>query len=584
MFTAVLPFNMCGIYCSVFLAQNQNKQQINEKLHQILLNRGPNSFNLLHIDNLLFGGYVLWQQGQNLCPQPQQFKHITLLLNGDIFSDDYQCNKSQSDTSWLTECIAECKHEQELCIFFRKLQGPYSIIFYDNDKKILYFARDSLGRNSLLLEKTMQQELRVLSTSYFDKSENKTTIELPPLGLYKFNITLAEWSVFPFDVTLEQEKANIQQLQEFLQCQLSIQSNSISPEWLHLNNVPQYDFDFYEMYEKNADMDFMQFYDFCMNQMEIKQALIQFDNLLRHSMQQRIQNTTTLCSQCLKHAVTSCKHCKIAILFSGGIDCSILALLADGFVSSNEPIDLLNVAFEQLHKEGAAKYEAPDRETALHSLQELKRLCPNRQWNFVQIDVSREELHAITSSQLKHLIYPLSTVLDESIGCAFWFASRGKGLIQQCTDYSTTSRVIIVGSGADELFGGYIRHRNAYRRCQGSMAEKQAAVLQELEMDWLRIPSRNLARDDRIIADNGKTSRAAYIEESVVQFVRSLKPQQRSCYSMPEGVGDKLFLRLYGFSMGLRQATFFKKRAIQFGSRIANKNQAAQDSSEYLKF
>lgn len=144
-------------------------------------------------------------------------------------------------------------------------------------------------------------------------------------------------------------------------------------------------------------------------------------------------------------------------------------------------------------------------------------------------------------------------------------------------------QIVILGSGADELFGGYIRHRNAYRRCNGTEQEKQDCVLAELENDWKRIPSRNLGRDDRVISDNAKTPRAPFIEENLCMFVRSLKSTQRCCFLYDEGVGDKLFLRLYGYRLGLTDAAFLKKRAIQFGSRIANNKEKANDRSMHLK-
>jgi hypothetical protein len=49
-----------------------------------------------------------------------------------------------------------------------------------------------------------------------------------------------------------------------------------------------------------------------------------------------------------------------------------------------------------------------------------------------QIDVTQEELIRERDRIISNLIYPLNTVLDESLGCALWFASRGKGyLVQQ---------------------------------------------------------------------------------------------------------------------------------------------------------
>lgn len=100
-----------------------------------------------------------------------------------------------------------------------------------------------------------------------------------------------------------------------------------------------------------------------------------------------------------------CHHSKIGILFSGGLDSTILAALADEFVPLGEPIDLLNVAFERERKklklnrkqarekkhldsaeEKESTYLVPDRITGKRALDDLKKLYPNRQWNFVQVN------------------------------------------------------------------------------------------------------------------------------------------------------------------------------------------------------
>lgn len=33
-------------------------------------------------------------------------------------------------------------------------------------------------------------------------------------------------------------------------------------------------------------------------------------------------------------------------------------------------------------------------------------------------------------AHISNLVYPLGTVLDDSIGCALWFAARGEGLVR----------------------------------------------------------------------------------------------------------------------------------------------------------
>ena len=47
---------------------------------------------------------------------------------------------------------------------------------------------------------------------------------------------------------------------------------------------------------------------------------------------------------------------------------------------------------------------------------------------------------------ISHLVYPLSTVLDDSIGCALWFAARGRGVLYSDqgnigVQYTSTAKV-----------------------------------------------------------------------------------------------------------------------------------------------
>lgn len=49
-----------------------------------------------------------------------------------------------------------------------------------------------------------------------------------------------------------------------------------------------------------------------------------------------------------------------------------------------------------------------------------------RKWNFREVNIPREKLEKYQCSIIGDLVYPRRTVLDESLGSAFWFAALGE--------------------------------------------------------------------------------------------------------------------------------------------------------------
>jgi len=187
-------------------------------------------------------------------------------------------------------------------------------------------------------------------------------------------------------------------------------------------------------------------------------------------------------------------------------------------------------------------------------------------------DICRTEPH------IRTLISPKTTVMDVNIATALWFASRGEAFPKDTSaidsdhnsipiDSNRSPRVLLLGMGADELMGGYGRHRKAFER--GGWKELQS----ELTMDQNRLWERNCGRDDRLCSDHGREARFPFLDAHVVRLLRETIASEDGLvcdFRLPPGVGDKRILRLVAQRLGLEHASGLVKRAIQFGSRISH--------------
>lgn len=126
--------------------------------------RGPNANQITEIQGVLLAGFVLWHHGTEICIQPIESNSHILLYNGDIFNINKTNLQEKSDSEWLFKQISQAKTEEEIINYFKSIEGPFSLIFYDKLNEDIYFARDSLGRNSLLIENN-HEHLRLLSSS-----------------------------------------------------------------------------------------------------------------------------------------------------------------------------------------------------------------------------------------------------------------------------------------------------------------------------------------------------------------------------------------------------------------------------------
>jgi asparagine synthetase B (glutamine-hydrolysing) len=241
----------------------------------------------------------------------------------------------------------------------------------------------------------------------------------------------------------------------------------------------------------------------------------------------------------------------------------------------NEPIELCSICF-------ASDGTSPDRIGALDAYRELKERFPEREWRFIAVDSNYDELRA-QQQRLMNLLCPCDEVMDFNIGGALWLATSGMGKLidTACPDtessdvfvvqdkYSSKARVVFLGHGADEAFGGYGRHRTRYMR--GGWR----ALAEELRMDVRRIWKRNFGRDDRVVSDHGKEARLPFMDEQVLEFALTSPLNSLMNLNLSLGEGDKMILRRCLQLLGLHRASWRHKRAMQFGTRLAKASNEA---------
>ncbi|KAL6765873.1 asparagine synthase-domain-containing protein [Haematococcus lacustris] len=267
----------------------------------------------------------------------------------------------------------------------------------------------------------------------------------------------------------------------------------------------------------------------------------------------------------------------LLILFSGGVDSSLLAALAHACLPLEQPIELCNICFNA--------GRSPDRQAAHSALQELVRLGPQRPWRLIEVEASLEEVDQ-HRQHLLQLLHPADTLMSLNIGAALWLAARAQGrlylpsppqpghqegltgngcdpqALQSGQAYTSPARVVLLGHGADEQCGGYGRHRTRFATAGWP------GLAEELALDMRRMWLRNLGRDDRLVADWGREARHPFLDEELVRVLQASSLPDIVDLSHPPGVGDKLVLRAALLRLGLPQAAIRVKRAIQFGSEI----------------
>ncbi|KAJ9122652.1 hypothetical protein QFC24_004080 [Naganishia onofrii] len=627
---------MCGIIFSI--TQESGQQDFSEdswnRYRNSISARGPDSLqevsrniHLQSVDttplpslHLRFLSSVLALRGDHVCAQPLVeakrggAEGNILCWNGQIF-EGISVNLEENDTEvlfqTLNERIAERRQNGSgsnmdvdgiVTEVFESIEGPYAFVYYDERSQTLYFGRDVFGRRSLLMPLTASP------TETTDCHNEPMTSEPSPSSRFILS------SVRPGvpekdDSDSSLNNMHTQAMQE-VDCRriwaLSLRDITVTPERARIPSL-------------NQSLPSSLLPIVGPGYPETEQTYIdRFVHTLSESVRLRVCNIPPPKVK---------GDARLAILFSGGVDCAFITHLAHQFLPQDEPIDLLNVAFENpraiataklerqkvleraaknkgknankrgkgrhqpieetqsdllppseaTHTNGAIPelpiedttsiYDVPDRITGRETVEELRKIHPEREWRFVEINVEYQNCQAAKPIVLD-LMYPSDTEMDLSLALPLWFAARRSGSIRSTEEgpirpYTSAAKVLMSGLGADELLGGYARHRRAFE------INSWQGAIDEMQMDLDRLPFRNLGRDDRIISSHGVETRFPYLSLTFANTIAQLPIASKCDLRYVEGVGDKSLIRVAAHQAGLVGAASKKKRAMQFGTRSA---------------
>ncbi len=248
--------------------------------------------------------------------------------------------------------------------------------------------------------------------------------------------------------------------------------------------------------------------------------------LTMHAATQQLQK---LLQQSVKNRVAKVRE--VAVAFSGGLDSSIIALLAK---RSGAKINLVHVSLGSQSETEHAQRVANELELPIftyeYSEADLKQALPAILWAIEEPD-------------------PIKT----SIGIPVYWTAQRAAEMKLC--------VMLAGQGADELFGGYKRYVDGYIQCGKSRAKHAIAN------DIVHLYETNLERDIKICNACGIELRLPFVGYKLVKFALEmpveLKLEPRATTLR------KLVLRRLAQNLGLPSSVVNRpKKAMQYSTGV----------------
>jgi asparagine synthase (glutamine-hydrolysing) len=246
-------------------------------------------------------------------------------------------------------------------------------------------------------------------------------------------------------------------------------------------------------------------------------------------MQVAIQKLQTLLKRSIEERVSGLKE--VAIAFSGGLDSSIIALLAK---NSEVNVKLIHVSLKNQQETEDAEKAAEAMKlpiyTYLYEEEEVAKTLPKVLWHTEETDP-----------------------LKASIGIPFYWVAENTAKMKL--------KILLAGQGADELFGGYKRYLNNYSRCGSER------VQEEIFNDIAKMHEKNFERDFKICNFHNVELRLPFATYSIAKFAITLPIELK--IKLIDGGMRKVVLRRLGEKIGLPPSIVKRqKRAIQYATGV----------------
>lgn len=225
-------------------------------------------------------------------------------------------------------------------------------------------------------------------------------------------------------------------------------------------------------------------------------------------------------STAILSSISSTKNKKIAVAFSGGLDSSLVAFL----LSKENKVVLYTCGVENSHDIKTAEKTSKDLSLPLKKI-------------------------LIAEKEIKEETENLAKVINSENPLILSFEFPLYFVAKNCNE-----KIIAIGQGADELFGGYARYLK--------MPEEK--LKEELNRDIENLIKIGVEREKKIAKHFGKEFFYPFLNENVVKIAKEIP----LCQKVKNGK-RKIILREIAKTFGIKQEIAEReKKASQYGSGI----------------